>query len=545
MAHMVGAAELNVASARLITLDLAKADITDALRMIASQGGLNLVVGPEITGTVTVSLNETPVADALRAVAAGNGFVFAIDRGVITVTKPPEARTETAVVPPMRTRVFRPRSVSAPDLRWALEPALSKFRDAQGQPLARITLLNEDSRSGYGINTLSAGASTGGTSSSGGTTLSSSVGGSGTAATPTTGGTAPGSTTATAAGGNDPLRSVQASQVLVVTDTEENLDEIARLIEELDQPPKQVLIEARIIEMTLTLQKQLGIDWNIEVFANGPRLQHQFPLYRRAGFARTLEGDILPALGTVDFSRFQAVLEANQDDGGIRVLANPRLLAYNNHRAAILSGEQYPILRTSVTDFGTATESFEQYIPIGVQLSVTPTILAGNRVSLLVHPATTSLGDDVVGTTGLRVARINTRELDTRVVVRDGQTIVLGGLISDRRSNEQRKVAGLGEVPVLNWLFRQERRRDERVDLMVFLTVHVEGADRVSARDREIYNTYRPHFKRTTGLKDVGLQFELPGFDQNGDRGNGAQYLKDTPRLGKPASRPTEAKSKK
>ncbi len=216
------------------------------------------------------------------------------------------------------------------------------------------------------------------------------------------------------------------------------------------------------------------------------------------------------ALGTIDLSQLTALVQANQSDNAIRLLANPRLLVYNNHSASILVGERYPILQATITDFGTVTEAFSEYIPVGVQLEVTPTIMMDGRISMLVHPSTSALGDDVVGTTGLRVARIRTRELDTRVIMNDSQTIVLGGLISDRKIHQANKVPGLGDLPGLDILFRQENPRSERVDLLVFLTAHVESAAEVSDRDREVFDSYKPHFKHIERLQDVPLHFEVP-----------------------------------
>src|SRR5258706_1291323 len=176
----------------------------------------------------------------------------------------------------------------------------------------------------------------------------------------------------------------------------------------------------------------------------------------------------------------------------------------------MLVGERYPILQANISNYGTATESLQTYIPVGVQLEVTPTIMIDGTISMMVHPATSALGDDVVGSTGLKVARIRTRELDTRVIMSDGQTIVLGGLISDRKTHSATKVPGLGDLPVLDIFFRQENPRSERVDLLVFLTAHVACATQISERDHKVYDMYKPHFKQIERLQDATLHFEIP-----------------------------------
>jgi len=493
-----------VSGVRLISLQTAKAEITDVLRMVAEQGELNLVIGPNVKGEVSVYLDNVDVQTALKSITLNNGFVYQVDDDVISVSKPPEA-TENPEPPPLVTRVFVLRSVDAERVRKALEFALTKH--------GKMAVLNENSQERYGVQSLtSLGGTVGGQGSSGSTGGASTAG-----ASQNYGGAAgmrvgPISAPDTAQSSN--------SRKLIVTDTKESVAQIAELVADLDKLPPQVLIEARIVEMTTELQRQLGIDWNINALANGPRLNHSWPLEHQAGFASGAEVMRTPSgaakvtagmsLGTIDFSQFTALLRANQSDNSIRLLANPRLLVYNNHSASILVGERYPILQATITDFGTVTEAFSEYIPVGVQLEVTPTIMTNGTISLLVHPATSALGEDVVGTTGLRVARIRTRELDTRAILKDGQTIVLGGLISDRKTHSANKVPGLGDVPILDIFFRQESPSSERVDLLIFLTAHVQAAVDINDRDRSVFEMYRPHFKQIQRLQDVPLHFEIP-----------------------------------
>jgi len=489
-----------------ITLQAAKGEISDVLRLVAEQGGLNLVVGPEVKGQVSVYLEDVPVEIALKSIAINNGFNYTVENGVITVSRPPE-KTGEIIIPPLETRVFVLRSQDAERVKDALEFALSKY--------GKMKVLNENSNDGYGVqrlNSLSGEFSDSGASggSNSGVTTSGQNGAAG-----ANGGMATGP--ARSQPGMDKPRNARK---LIVTDIKENVDQIAELIADLDKLPPQVLIEARIVEMSTELQRQLGIDWNVNVLANGPILNHEWPLRNRAGFAsgaqimRNSSGTAMTsaglALGSIDFSQFTALLQANQTNNAIRLLANPRLLVYNNHSASILVGERYPILQASISNFGTVTEAFSTYIPVGVQLEVTPTIMSDGTVSMMVHPATSALGDDVVGTTGLRVARIRTRELDTRVIMRDGQTIVLGGLISDRKIHQAKMVPGLGDVPILDIFFRQENPLSERVDLLIFLTAHVDGAIEMSERDKRVFEMYKPNFKHVERLQDVPLHFEIP-----------------------------------
>ncbi|QDV90425.1 Type IV pilus biogenesis and competence protein PilQ precursor [Phycisphaerae bacterium RAS2] len=503
-------------SAGTITLNIDKGEIGDALRLVAEQGGLNLVVGPEVKGEVSVYLANAKLETALRAIAVNNGFAYSVDEGVITVSKPPERLPESALPPPpMVTRVFTLRSMDAERVRDALEYALTKY--------GKMKVLNENSNPGYGSQRLTNLAGDFQQEQGGGNVSAAALGGNG-AQNGAFGGA--GNVGAQTGLNGAPGQGMMGAGYprnaakLVVTDVAENVDRIAELVADLDRLPPQVLIEARIVEMSVILQRQLGIDWDVNVLANGPILNHELPLDWRAGFASgsqvrrnasgTAQSTAGLALGSVDFSRLTALLRIHQSDNAVRLLANPRLLVYNNHSASILVGERYPILQANITDFGTVTEAFDTYIPVGVQLEVTPTIMMDGSISILVHPATSSLGDDVVGTTGLRVARILTREIDTRVIMQDGDTIVLGGLISDRKTRNVQKIPGLGDLPVLDVFFRQENPGTDRVDLLVFLTARVQGATEINERDQRVFDMYKPQFKQIDRVQDVPVHFEVP-----------------------------------
>jgi len=492
---------------RRISIELAKSEIRDALRLIAQSGNINLIIGPDIEGNVSVHLDNVPVEVALKAIAINNNLRYSVAEGVVTISRPPIVDPNSAP-PTMVTRAFKLRAQDAARVKEAIEHVLTKY--------GRMTVLNENSDANYTTSTLN--------SLSGDIESLKSNSGSSSSFSNSTGNGAGRSTSQNGAQSGSQSGQfatvAQNSHTLIVTDIEEKVNLVASLIADLDRLPPQVLIEARIVEMSTNLQRQLGIDWNAEAFANGPILNHELPLHNRAGFA---SGDQIRrdftgvpyqsaglALGTVDLSKLSALLKANQDDTAIRLLANPRMLVFNNHSANILVGERYPIFQANVSNFGTVTEAFQTYIPVGTQLEVTPTIMSDSRVSLQVHPATSALGDNVVGTTGLTVARIQVREISTRVIMRDNETIVLGGLISDRKTHTASKVPGLGDWAGLSIFFRQERPSSDRVDLLVFLTARIEGATRISDRDQKVFDMYQPHFKQVERLQDVPLHFEIP-----------------------------------
>lgn len=485
---------------RYINLNISEGDIRDALKLVAEHGGLNLVIGPEVQGKVSLYLTNATLESALRAITLNNGFEYKVEQGIISVSKKPERIETKDKVPELESRVFTLRSVDAERVRDALQFALS--------PFGKMRAFNENSQNEYG--TLALGQ------------LEGDLGGGANGQNVQNG--QPGQQLNNQAGqfgaqqGN--LMPAQNARKLVVTDIPENMPAITDLIMALDKMPPQVLVEVRLVEISTDLQRQLGIDWDIDVLANGPILNHELPLHVEAGFAsgsqirRTANGtansSVGLSLGTIDFSNFTSLLRIHQSDNSIRLLANPRLLVFNNHNASILVGERFPLLEANVSEFGVVTESLQTYIPIGIQLEVRPTIMVDGRVTMMIHPVTSSLGDNVVGTTGISVARIQTRELSTRIIMDDGQTVVLGGLINDRKTRNVNKIPGLGDILGLSALFRQENPTSQRTDLLVFVTAKVEGGHVLTSRDREIFDSYEPNFKEVQKLQDVPLHFEVP-----------------------------------
>jgi len=191
--------------------------------------------------------------------------------------------------------------------------------------------------------------------------------------------------------------------------------------------------------------------------------------------------------GTLDFSDFSAVLQMIQTNSNVQVVSNPRVVVGDRHTATILVGERFPILSANVSEFGSVTEQLDHYEPIGVQLEVTPSVLNEEEIELFVRPSTSSLGPLVVGSTGLSVARINSRQIDTMVTVKDNQTLVLGGLITSRDVEDVSRVPYLSRIPLLGRLFTHKSSSTERVDLVVFLTVSIVREHGLTAKQRKMF----------------------------------------------------------
>ena len=273
-----------------------------------------------------------------------------------------------------------------------------------------------------------------------------------------------------------------ATAVRVVADEENNslmiystgiqYKTIKAALEKLDIPPTQILIEASIIEVKLTDQLKYGLEWTfngqlggsdysgVGVLSDG---EFNFggadgPVAQLAnGFSYTVTG------GAGDIV---AVLQALSIESLLNVIATPSVMVLDNHTASINVGDEVPIIdSTTSTNGGNPIQSVS-YRDTGVQLTVRPSVNAGGLVTLDVAQSVTDVGNIDVG--GNR--RFSTRSIESRVAVRSGESVVLGGLIKENASNNETGVPWLNKAPLIGPLFGTTEKTVDRTELLVILT---------------------------------------------------------------------------
>lgn len=264
---------------------------------------------------------------------------------------------------------------------------------------------------------------------------------------------------------------------------------IEQALRELDKAPMQVLIEASIVEVSLTGNLEYGVEWflqnglsrdrqggalldlNSEISGIGPKVP---------GFSYTI------TKANVVRAALNAVASKNQ----VRLLSSPSLLVLNNHTATIQVGDQQPILSSTSAATGSSfiTQSIT-YKDTGVMLSVTPSVNAGGLISMDISQQVTDVGDrDVV--TSQR--SFQTRQIQTRVAVRSGESIVLGGLIRENDTNSRAGLPGLADVPVLGALFSNTSNQRRRTELLVLMTPRaLEDDDQLRSASAEMRERMR------------------------------------------------------
>ena len=282
----------------------------------------------------------------------------------------------------------------------------------------------------------------------------------------------------------------ERTNALIITDTPENFQKIERAIAELDVKTAQILIEVELLEVSATKAKNLGVEWGtgtdgtLATFTPGQATTHfPFNLSQHQMIpTQTLNpaaDEILQTrptytLGTLNTAQFQVVLKALQSDQDTRLLAHPKVLTLDNEQAVIELVAQTAIGQktSTVATGGTGSTSTEaERTQTGVKLKVTPQLNADGNITMLVEPSLSRPNRSEFFPT--LFVDPKTRSATTLVRVRDGETIMIGGLIDRSESGTKRRVPGLGDVPLVGAAFRKNDTALTDTELVVFITPRI------------------------------------------------------------------------
>lgn len=412
---------LNLSKAPM-TMDFQDADIRDVLHLLAVKSGVNVIYGVDVAGPVSVHLDRVPFDQAFQTVLTLKGLV-ALPMGprVIRVVTSTALTTEQSQATTF-TRVFRLNYASAEDMKKPIDAV----RTAGGRK---------------GVSTVDT-----------------------------------------------------KTNSLIITDTVEGLKEVEDLIPILDKKPQQVDIESKIVEVTLDNETQTGISWQ---YATQNSKADTFLGATKgatsddgAGLGGTSGGSVLQLLGPGDGGTginmaggslataglslltqkgtymLGAQLTALAQKNRVKILSTPHIVTTNNEEAKIEVADQIPYSVTTISGSGLGTTSV-QFISAGVKLTVKPTVNADRRITLKVKPeVSNATGSSLPGLP----PTVNTRNADTTVILKDGDTIAIGGLIKEQNSKAVTGIPILMSIPILGHLFKSTDDRKQRTELIVFLT---------------------------------------------------------------------------
>ena len=470
----------------LISLDLKEADLTNVLRMIAEEYGLNIIAGKDVGGKVTVSFTNVSLENALKAILNVNGYDFARTGNIIKVFPLPEGKEITTriyvleyadadMVKNTVSSLLTPSGkIEIAQRKKEEKPSLLIVRDIPSNipRLERTIKMLDTSPTGqkvitqvFPLNFVDA---------------SSLLPHVKRLLSPQ------GSVEAYTRKGED------NSNLLVVRDFPEVLEKVEQVVTSLDKPIPQIMIESRIMEVSLEDEKQIGISWEYMIEDVEPSREESYTTSVRL-LPDIAEGTFLDywRYNVLSEERYSLLLQLLETSTDAKVLSQPRVATMENQEAEIVVGTTYPIPTYSYnTERGTWEVTGYEEINVGVTLRVTPRIQeGGKRVILKVSPEVSEIIDWVYRTFATPEGQVkvkerpvtSTRKASTIVSVPDGYTMVIGGLIKESLITKESKVPVLGDIPLLGFLFRKHNPAEEKRDLLIFVTPRV-------LTDKEIKN---------------------------------------------------------
>ncbi len=261
----------------------------------------------------------------------------------------------------------------------------------------------------------------------------------------------------------------ETTNSLIIKTAPENYASLEETIGKLDVRPPQVLIEVTIAEITLDKSTQFGIEYLLRAKATiaGETVRGELELSNTTPFQGGLRGRVF------DSENVNVTLRALAADSRVNVLSTPRVLAVNNHEARILIGSEVPFVQFSRATTGEAIDQVVQYRNVGLELTVTPRINHDRYISMDLLQQVSALSNDVLFDAPI----ITTREAQTSLVVGDNQTVVLGGLMEERKEKRRNGIPILKDIPVLGWLFGSTSERTVKTELVLTLTPYIVESD--------------------------------------------------------------------
>ena len=274
---------------------------------------------------------------------------------------------------------------------------------------------------------------------------------------------------------------VETGSLIIITDDETN-EHIQKIIENIDKPVPQVLIKVVFLEVTHRDGLDFGVEGSIRTdgTASGSIFESVFGLASATdgGFYRLIEDDV------------DVTLRALAEVGKMEVLSRPSILARHNQEAIITVGQEVPFVRNSRVTTDGQTINTVEYEDIGIILRVTPYITSEGLVEMIVAPEISTLtGETVPISDTIDAPVFAKRSAETRVVLPDQNTVVIGGLMQDNKTETVRKIPLLGDIPFLGMAFRRTIKEDSKTELLIFLTPHIVTGSRelveISAVERD------------------------------------------------------------
>lgn len=309
---------------------------------------------------------------------------------------------------------------------------------------------------------------------------------------------------------------------LVIYADSKGFQELESVLKELDVSRPQVFIQALIMEVKLDRSLELGVEWQtgiVEDVAGRDSLVTLGGVGSTSGPKALSSGKPHSVVGVIgspikfdgkDFASFEAFIRAFEQDKTIDILSNPKILTLDNEEAEIKVAEIIPTTGDTKEnpDTGVITKTIE-YKEVGVSLKITPQINANDSIELKIEESSSNVITGYAGTAEGAITTLN-RSINTKVAVKNGQTVALGGLIHDDITEIVTKTPCLGDIPILGWLFKTKSASTKKTNLMIFLTPRVVRSDRDLVEFTKEAKEKQISAKKGRFRIDVTKEFEIP-----------------------------------
>lgn len=458
-------------STETISVDFPDEDVRTILRNVADLFDLNLVIPDALQGRTSLKLNNVTWRQVFEVVLEPEGFTYLEDRNIIRIKSLEELTAE-----PVDTRVFIVNYARANELQGSVAPLVDVNAGGRIQVDVR-------------------------------------------------------------------------SNALVITERPSRMNKIQDIIERLDKATDQVMIESKFIEVTNTDIKNIGVNWasmsgwnasagpfqrtwergrgNESGSTNGSSASETFTsddglsFSEGTSFSNTLSRLASTARAdTAVFSadQFEVILSALEAQDDVRLVSNPTVVTLNNTNAKISIGERYPIPNYSFnSQTGERQLDDIDYEDIGINLDVTPLVNSAGFISLEITPEVSST-DRFALVENTEIPIIESRRTETTIMIKDGFTLAIGGLVENSTSNRDTKVPVLGELPGLGRLFTSEADTMEQRNLIIFITAKTLNPDGSTYKD-----VIDPRVIDRMGI----VPSDLPGYELNTEESNSLKILED------------------
>lgn len=289
---------------------------------------------------------------------------------------------------------------------------------------------------------------------------------------------------------------ISSSNSLLLSGDSHNLDQLQELIKEIDKPPLQVLIQVTILEVALKNSKSIGFEWS--------NTKQKSQMGTNFGVESQILGGSQGFYYLYGTEYFNAVLRSLQDNTDVKVLSAPHVLVTNNKKASISIGDSVVINKESLeiptNDASTPiVRTTHAYIDVGLKFDITPQIGMDGLISMRISQDVNDIKDS--GVTGF--PEISKRNLDTTILVKDKESVVMGGLIKKKTSITETIVPFVGHIPIFGRLFRSTEKTIQNTELVLFVTAYIvsdrQGLQNVSNKQMKQYNDIKQRFFEKKG----------------------------------------------